>query len=74
MRQITADDLNTLYEYYNRIVGTPPGIGEKLLIRKYAESYGFFPFEFKTVTECFLKEYDITSRKLFDVPIELWLM
>lgn len=74
MNQITADDLNALYEYHNRILGYHPGVADKSLMRIYAQSYKFFPFEYKTIVESFLKEYYPNPRKLDDVPIELWTM
>ena len=74
MIQLLPENLNALYEYYNRILGYHPGVADKLLIRRYAEDYSFFPFAYQTIVECFLKEYHPNPKKLDDVPVELWTM
>jgi hypothetical protein len=74
MIQLTADDLNALYEYYNQILGYHPGVADKSQLRRYAQSYPFVPFDYQTVVESFLQEYSTDHRKLDDVPVELWTM
>ena len=70
--EIRADTLDVLAEYYTRIMGHHPGVADKSLLRRYAQTYEFVPFEFQTVVESFLQEYHPNPRKLSDVPIELW--
>ena len=64
-------DLDVLVTYYNCITGYSPGVADKLLLRKYAESWEGI-FEFQTIAECFLEEYRISNKKLKDIPLELF--